>query len=130
MSRSLGLVTLLVDDYGRAIEWFTKMLGFKLLTNQAVESDKRWVVVAPESDASAGLLLARAADTAQRDRIGNQTGGRVAFFLYSDDFERDYSQMQARGVHFIEAVRRESYGRVCVFEDLYGNRWDLLEQIQ
>ena len=127
MNRRVALVTLVVADYDAAIAWYTGVLGFRLLEDTPLGAGKRWVVVAPQDGASTALLLALAADDAQAARIGDQTGGRVAFFLHTDDFARDHAAMQARGVDFLEAPRREAYGTVAVFADLYGNRWDLLE---
>jgi catechol 2,3-dioxygenase-like lactoylglutathione lyase family enzyme len=126
MKQNLVAVTFVVRDYDEAIEWFTKVLDFELLEDAAMGGGKRWVRVRPRGGACA-LLLARAADDAQRAAVGNQTGGRVAFFLHTDDFARDHAAMTARGVKFIEEPRDEPYGRVVVFEDLYGNRWDFIE---
>ncbi len=126
--RALGSVTLLVRDYDEAIEYFTKALGFTLLEDTPLGSGKRWVLVSPGPGAS--LLLARAATPQQETHVGNQTGGRVAFLLHTDDFERDHAAMKARGVSFIEEPRHESYGTVAVFKDLYGNKWDLVEPRQ
>lgn len=126
MTQSISLATLVVDDYDRAIAWYTGILGFELLEDAPRENGKRWVRVAPPG-ASCGLLLARADGDRQRARVGDQTGGRVGFFLQTDDFARDFAALSARGVRFLEAPRKESYGTVAVFEDLYGNRWDLLE---
>ena len=129
MNRRLALVTLVVADYDEAIAWYTGKLGFQLLQDQD-QGHKRWVVVGPTDDRAAALLLARASDEAQRSRIGNQTGGRVGFFLNTDDFWRDHAAMSARGVEFIETPREEPYATVAVFRDLYGNTWDLLEPKQ
>jgi catechol 2,3-dioxygenase-like lactoylglutathione lyase family enzyme len=128
MRQSLATVALLVRDYDEAIAWFTSMLGFTLEEDVA-ERSKRWVVVAPRNGTGARLLLARAAGPEQEARIGDQTGGRVFLFLETENFERDHAAMTAKGVRFLEAPRRESYGTVAVFEDLYGNKWDLLEPI-
>jgi catechol 2,3-dioxygenase-like lactoylglutathione lyase family enzyme len=117
----------LVDDYDTAITYYTQALGFVLLEDQDLGGGKRWVRVAPSPSAECALLLARAATPRQSECIGNQTGGRVGFFLHTDDFHRDHAAMVTRGVHFVEATREESYGTVAVFEDLYGNRWDLIE---
>lgn len=122
----LSRVALVVRDYDEAIDWYTRCLGFTLLEDTP-QGDKRWVVVAPP-DGACALLLARAATPAQAAFIGNQAGGRVWLFLESRDFDADYQRMQAAGVHFCEAPRTEAYGRVVVFEDLYGNRWDLLQR--
>jgi catechol 2,3-dioxygenase-like lactoylglutathione lyase family enzyme len=127
MKRTLALVTVVVDDYDRAIAHYTGDLGFALLEDTDLGGGKRWVRVAPHADDATALLLARASDDAQRARIGDQTGGRVGFFLQTDDFERDFAAMRARGVRFLEAPRHEAYATVAVFGDAYGNRWDLLE---
>ncbi len=130
MKRQLALATLLVDDYDRAIAWFTGALGFDLRQDQDLGNGKRWVVLAPNGDPGAGLLLARASTAEQQARIGDQTGGRVGFFLHTDDFARDHAAMLAAGVEFLEAPRHEAYATVAVFRDLYGNTWDLLEPRQ
>lgn len=127
MNRRLSLTTLLVDDYDRAIAWFTGALGFHLQQDVDQGGGKRWVVVSPATDGAAGLLLARASSDVQAARIGDQTGGRVGFFLETDDFARDHAAMLAAGVEFLEAPRKEPYATVAVFRDLYGNTWDLLE---
>ncbi|MBJ7517185.1 MAG: VOC family protein [Stenotrophomonas sp.] len=127
MNRRLALTTLLVDDYDRAIAWFTGALGFHLQQDIDQGGGKRWVVVSPAADGAAGLLLARASSDVQAARIGDQTGGRVGFFLETDDFARDHAAMLAAGVEFLEAPRKEPYATVAVFRDLYGNTWDLLE---
>ncbi len=129
MSRRIALVTLVVADYDEAIAWYTGKLGFQLLED-IDQGRKRWVVVGPTDGSSAALLLARASDAEQRSRIGNQTGGRVGFFLNTDDFRRDHAAMTERGVQFLEAPREEPYATVAVFRDLYGNTWDLLEPKQ
>ncbi|HEY0333913.1 MAG TPA: VOC family protein [Stenotrophomonas sp.] len=127
MSQRLAMVTLVVPDYDQALAWYRDVLGFRVLTDESLGPDKRWVVVAPRSEDPTGLLLAEAADPAQRARVGDQTGGRVGFFLHTDDFWYDYKAMRERGVEFLETPRKETYGTVAVFQDLYGNRWDLLE---
>lgn len=127
MHRTLGSLTLVVGDYDQAIDYYTRRLGFVLLEDTDLGGGKRWVRVAPSAQAETALLLARADGDAQRARVGNQTGGRVGFFLHTDDFARDHAAMLARGVRFLESPRVETYGTVAVFEDLYGNRWDLLE---
>ncbi len=121
-------MALVVRDYDEAIEFYTKTLHFTLIedTYQA-EQDKRWVVVAPPGSDGATLLLARASNPEQQAFIGNQTGGRVFLFLNTDDFWRDYDEMIERGVKFVRKPKTESYGIVAVFEDLYGNLWDLLQ---
>jgi catechol 2,3-dioxygenase-like lactoylglutathione lyase family enzyme len=131
MKQHLAYVTLLVDDYDRAVAYYTQTLGFELREDSPRGAapgnpHKRWVVVAPPG-AQTGILLAQASNDAQRARIGDQTGGRVGFFLHTDDFRRDHAAMLARGVRFVEAPREEDYGIVAVFEDGYGHRWDLLE---
>jgi catechol 2,3-dioxygenase-like lactoylglutathione lyase family enzyme len=126
MTRSLALVTLLVADYDLAIAYFTGALGFDLAQDTPLGGDKRWVVVRPPG-AGAGLLLARAERETQRARIGDQAGGRVLLFLHTDDFGRDHARMVAAGVLFLEAPRHEPHGVVAVFEDLCGNRWDLIQ---
>jgi catechol 2,3-dioxygenase-like lactoylglutathione lyase family enzyme len=122
----LGLVTLVVSDYDEAIAYYVGVLGFTLVEDTPLGAGKRWVVVAPYGARETALLLARAATAGQRARVGDQTGGRVALFLHTDDFDRDHERMRAAGVVFEEAPRREPYGTVAVFRDLYGNRWDLL----
>ena len=125
---TLSAVTYVVRDYDEAIAWFTQVLGFTLLEDTPVNDAKRWVRVAPAAGGTA-LLLARAATPAQTARVGDQTGGRVAFFLDTDDFARDHAAFLARGVSFVESPRTESYGMVAVFLDLYGNRWDLVGRV-
>lgn len=127
MSAYIALTTLLVRDYDEAIDFYTRALGFTLVEDTARPGGSRWVVVRPDGATEAALLLALAEDDAQRSRVGDQTGGRVGFFLYTDDFKRDHTRMTAEGVRFLEEPRHEAYGSVAVFEDLYGNRWDLLE---
>src|SRR5581483_1371971 len=123
----IAAIALVVDDYDRAIDYYTKVLGFTLLEDTRQGQDKRWVMVAPPGDGRTNLLLAKASTEEQRSRIGNQTGGRVFLFLHTDDFQRDHAALTARGVEFIEPPRRESYGLVAVFRDLYGNKWDLIQ---
>lgn len=126
-ARHLALSTLLVRDYDEAIAFFTGALGFQVQADTDLGGGKRWVAVAPAGTRQAGLLLARADDAEQAQAVGRQAGGRVAFFLHTDDFARDHAAMSAAGVRFREAPRHEPYGTVAVFEDLYGNPWDLLE---
>jgi catechol 2,3-dioxygenase-like lactoylglutathione lyase family enzyme len=127
MSR-IALVTLVVDDYDEAIRFYTEAVGFRLVEDEARPDGSRWVVVRPGGhQEGTGLLLARAKDDAQRSRIGDQTGGRVGFFLHTEDFAGDHARMSAADVTFLEEPRHESYGSVAVFRDLYGNRWDLLQ---
>ena len=122
----LALATLVVRDYDEAIAWFTTALGFTLTEDSDLGHGKRWVTVRPPQG-GAGLLLARATNDRQQAHVGDQTGGRVAFFLHTDDFTRDHAAFTARGVAFVEPPRREEYGMVAVFQDLYGNKWDLVE---
>lgn len=128
MKQSIVHVALVVRDYDEAIDFYTKKLHFTLVEDTyQPEQDKRWVVVAPPGSEGTTLLLARASKPEQEDFIGNQTGGRVFLFLNSDDFWRDYNEMVAKGINFVREPKVESYGTVAVFEDLYGNLWDLLE---
>ncbi|RYY14309.1 MAG: VOC family protein [Cytophagaceae bacterium] len=127
MAQQLAHVALLVRDYDEAIRFYTEKLGFQLLTDTPLSATKRWVLVAPVGRSASALLLAKADGAEQLSCVGNQTGGRVFLFLTTDDFWRDYHQMQARGVVFKETPRQESYATVAVFEDLYGNLWDLLQ---
>ncbi|MER6096581.1 VOC family protein [Streptomyces sp. NPDC001728] len=130
---SIALVTLVVRDYDQAIAFYTDALGFELVEDTDRGGGNRWVVVRPPGAAgvgglgNAGLLLARAKNESEQAAVGNQTGGRVGFFLHTDDFARDHARMAAAGVKFLEEPRHEPYGSVAVFEDLYGNRWDLLQ---
>jgi catechol 2,3-dioxygenase-like lactoylglutathione lyase family enzyme len=126
--QSLAHIALIVRDYDEAIAWFTLKLGFALVADEyQPEQDKRWVLVAPPGSAGTSLLLARAASPEQAALIGSQAGGRVFLFLATDDFERDHAAMTARGVRFVREPRTAPYGTVAVFEDLYGNLWDLVE---
>ena len=124
--RKIGHVALLVADYDEAIAWFTSCLRFELVEDMDQGGGKRWVLVSPSGREGTSLLLARAASPGQAAAVGNQSGGRVFLFLQTDDFARDYEHMKSRGVTFLEEPRHESYGTVAVFQDLYGNRWDLL----
>lgn len=127
MKQTLAHVALLVRDYDEAIAFFTQTLRFRLMEDSDRGGGKRWVLVAPPGAAETALLLARAATPEQEAAVGNQSGGRVFLFLHTDDFQRDYDEMRARGVRFTEEPRHEPYGTVAVFLDLYGNRWDLLQ---
>jgi lactoylglutathione lyase len=127
MKQTIGYVALVVRGYDEAITFYTKSLRFTLIEDTALSDGKRWVLVAPPNSQGTCLLLAKASTPEQESRIGNQTGGRVFLFLHTDDFWRDYHDMQARGVKFREEPRQESHGTVVVFEDLYGNKWDLVE---
>ena len=126
MQKHIACFALVVADYDEAIDFYVRKLGFELREDTDMGEGKRWVLVAPRS-AQTAILLARAVDDEQRAAIGRQTGGRVGFFLHTDDFARDHAAMLAHGVRFLEAPRHEAYGTVAVFEDLHGNRWDLLE---
>ena len=130
MPRSLAHIALVVRDYDEAVGWFRDKLGFTLVADEyQPEQDKRWVLVAPPGagEGAATLLLARAASPEQERFIGNQAGGRVFLFLSTDDFDRDHAAMLAKGVRFVREPKRAPYGRVAVFEDLYGNLWDLVQ---
>jgi catechol 2,3-dioxygenase-like lactoylglutathione lyase family enzyme len=126
--RTIALTTLVVRDYDEAIAFYRDQVGFALIEDTPLGGGKRWVVMGPATDTGA-LLLARADGAAQAARVGDQTGGRVGFFLHTDDFERDYAAMTARGIPFIRGPVHEPYGVVAVWEDLYGNRWDLLQPV-
>ncbi|MFJ7159996.1 VOC family protein [Streptomyces sp. NPDC101118] len=127
MSAHIALTALVVLDYDEAIDFYTRALNFELVEDTPRPDGSRWVVVRPRGATEAALLLARAKNDEQRARVGDQTGGRVGFFLHTDDFATDHARMTAAGVHFLEQPRHEPYGSVVVFEDLYGNRWDLLQ---
>ncbi len=128
MKQHLGLTALVVTDYDEAIDFYVGTLGFELVEDTYVpEQQKRWVVVAPPGSTESRLLLARAVGDEQSSRVGNQTGGRVFLFLYTDDFWRDYEAYRAKGVKFVREPKKESYGTVAVFVDLYGNMWDLFQ---
>jgi len=127
VGQSIRSISLLVRDYDEAIAFFTTCLGFVVLEDTKISENKRWVIVAPPGEKGISLLLARAATPEQESRIGNQTGNRVFLFLHTDDFWRDYHAMRLRGVRFTEEPRREAYGTVVVFLDLYGNKWDLVQ---
>ena len=128
MKQSIVHIALVVRDYDEAIDFYTKKLNFILIEDTyQPEQDKRWVVVAPPGSTETTLLLARASKPEQEKCIGSQTGGRVFLFLNSDDFWRDYNDMLAKGIEFVREPKKESYGMVAVFKDLYGNLWDLLE---
>ena len=131
MPQNVGYVTLVVRDYDEAIAFFTESLGFNLIENSpSIDRqgrEKRWVLVAPAGSSGTRILLAKASNPEEVNRIGNQTGGRVFLFLHTDDFWRDYKAMTAKGVNFVRTPKEEEYGTVAVFEDLYGNKWDLLQ---
>ena len=127
MQQYLAGISLVVNDYDEAIDFYTRKLSFTLLEDTRMSDTKRWVVIAPPGSTGCTLLLAKAANDPQKAAVGNQTGGRVFLFLHTDNFDRDYNQMQEAGIEFIESPRQEAYGKVVVFADLYGNRWDLIE---
>jgi catechol 2,3-dioxygenase-like lactoylglutathione lyase family enzyme len=128
MTQSLAHIALVVRDYDEAIAWFTEKLGFTVVADDyQAEQDKRWVLVAPPGPAGTSLLLARASTPEQARFIGDQAGGRVFLFLRTDDFDRDHAAMLGKGVMFTRPPKQAPYGRVAVFEDLYGNLWDLVQ---
>jgi catechol 2,3-dioxygenase-like lactoylglutathione lyase family enzyme len=128
MAQTLGHIALVVRNYDEAIAFFTHALGFRLVEDTDLGGGKRWVLVAPANSQGTNLLLAQAATPEQASRIGNQTGGQVFLFLHTDDFWRDYRAITAQGVKFVREPREEPYGTVAVFEDLYGNLWDLIQR--
>ncbi|HYF29510.1 MAG TPA: VOC family protein [Chitinophagaceae bacterium] len=130
MKQHIAHIALVVKDYDEAIEFYTKQLDFTLLEDTALTEEKRWVLVAPPGSNECALLLARAANEQQLASIGNQTGGRVFLFLFTDDFWRDYHKMTGRNITFIRPPKEEEYGTVAVFQDLYGNLWDLIQPNQ
>ncbi len=128
MKQSIAHIALVVRDYDEAIQFYTKKLNFDLIEDlYQPKQDKRWVVIAPPNSTGTTILLAKASKEEQKPFIGNQTGGRVFLFLNTDDFWRDYSEMVSKGIEFIREPKKEDYGTVAVFKDLYGNLWDLLE---
>lgn len=128
MTQHLAAVALVVRDYDEALDFYVGKLGFELIEDARLSDTKRWILVAPPGAKEMRLLLAKADNPEQKNRIGNQAGGRVFLFLHTDDFQRDYEAYRARGVRFLEPPRQESYGTVAVFVDLYGNKWDLIER--
>lgn len=127
MKQHLAHIALVVADYDEAIRFYTEKLGFRLEEDTLLSDTKRWVVVSPPGSAGCQLLLAKATNEEQQSRVGNQTGGRVFLFLYTDDFWRDYKDMVSKGILFIREPVTEPYGTVAVFADLYGNLWDLIQ---
>jgi catechol 2,3-dioxygenase-like lactoylglutathione lyase family enzyme len=127
MKQSIAHIALVVDDYDEAIRFYTEKLNFRLIDDTAQSETKRWVLVAPEGSEECALLLAKGVGDEQCSRIGNQTGGRVFLFLKTDDFWRDYEDMRGKNINFVRQPKTEDYGTVAVFEDLYGNLWDLVE---
>jgi catechol 2,3-dioxygenase-like lactoylglutathione lyase family enzyme len=130
MKQHIAHIALLVRDYDEAIQFYTGKLHFTLVEDSVLSETKRWVLVAPKASGECCLLLAKAANTEQEARIGDQTGGRVFLFLYTDNFQRDYETMMKEGVEFVREPKVETYGTVAVFKDLYGNLWDLLEPVK
>jgi catechol 2,3-dioxygenase-like lactoylglutathione lyase family enzyme len=127
MKQSLAHVSIVVEDYDLAIEFYTKKLHFDLVEDTVLSDTKRWVLVRPKGTTGCSLLLAKAANQEQESRIGNQTGGRVFLFLQTDNFDRDYQNLLAQNIKIVRLPSHEAYGKVAVFEDLYGNLWDLIE---
>ncbi len=127
MQQRIAHIALVVRDYDEAIDFYTRKLDFKVIEDTILSDTKRWVLIAPPGAKECCLLLARAANEQQEASIGKQSGGRVFLFLFTDNFQRDYTRMQERGVRFVRPPQEESYGTVAVFEDLYGNLWDLLQ---
>ena len=130
MKQVLAHIALVVADYDEAIAFYTKQLNFTLIEDTVISETKRWVLVAPPGSNGSQLLLAKAANDEQASRVGNQTGGRVFLFLYTDNFQRDYTSMLEKGIEFVREPITEPYGTVAVFKDLYGNLWDLVEPKQ
>ncbi len=127
MNQRIAHIALVVDDYDEAIEFYTQKLDFQLIEDTQLSDEKRWVMVAPNGAKECSLLLAKAANEQQTSIIGNQAGGRVFLFLFTDNFERDYAKLKSRDIKFVRPPQDFEYGTVAVFEDLYGNRWDLIE---
>jgi uncharacterized glyoxalase superfamily protein PhnB len=123
---TLGMITIVVDNYDTAISHYVDDLGFELIEDTVLTPEKRWVVVAPSHE-GAKILLAKAVNETQKAALGNSTGGRVAFFMYTNNFNETYKAYSSRGIEFIESPRQEAYGQVVVFKDKYGNKWDLIE---
>ena len=129
MNQHIAHIALVVNNYDEAIVFYTQKLNFILIEDTKLSETKRWVMVKPKGDGQCCLLLAQAATEEQKSRVGNQTGGRVFLFLYTDDFWRDYNNMLEQKINFVRPPVKEAYGTVAVFEDLYGNLWDLIEPI-
>jgi catechol 2,3-dioxygenase-like lactoylglutathione lyase family enzyme len=127
MNQYIASIALVVDDYDEAIDFYTRKLDFTLIEDTVLTTSKRWVVVAPQGRQGCSLLLAKAANEEQKEKIGNQTGGRVFLFMHTDDLDRDYSNLLEQGVRIIRQPSQEPFGKVLVFADLYGNLWDLIE---
>jgi catechol 2,3-dioxygenase-like lactoylglutathione lyase family enzyme len=129
MNQHIAHIALVVNNYDEAIKFYTEKLNFVLIEDTKLSETKRWVMVKPTGDGQCCLLLAQAATEEQKSRVGNQTGGRVFLFLYTDDFWRDYNNMLEQKINFVRPPVKEDYGTVAVFEDLYGNLWDLIEPL-
>jgi catechol 2,3-dioxygenase-like lactoylglutathione lyase family enzyme len=127
MKQKIAHIALVVDDYDKAIEFYTRKLNFDLIEDTMLSETKRWVLVAPKGSAGCSLLLAKAANDEQKSRVGNQTGGRVFLFLHTDDFQRDYQNLLNKEIKIVREPVLETWGTVAVFSDLYGNLWDLIE---
>jgi catechol 2,3-dioxygenase-like lactoylglutathione lyase family enzyme len=127
MNLRIAHITLLVDDYDKAIDFFTGKLNFKLVEDTKLSDEKRWVLVKPQGPENCCLLLAKASNDVQKSSIGHQSGGRVFLFLQTDNFKRDYQKLIDNGIKIVREQKSEDYGTVAVFEDLYGNMWDLIE---
>ena len=127
MKQHIAYIALVVEDYDDAIAFYTQKIGFELIEDTKLSKEKRWVLVKPKGATETAILLAKAANTEQESRIGNQTGGRVFMFLFTDNFWRDYHLLLEKGVKFVREPKEEVYATVAVFADLYGNQWDLLE---
>jgi catechol 2,3-dioxygenase-like lactoylglutathione lyase family enzyme len=127
MYQRIAHIALIVDDYDKAIDFYTQKLDFQLLEDTHLGDEKRWVIVAPQGAMECSLVLAKAANEHQRTFVGNQAGDRVFLFLFTDDFWRDYEKLKSREIKFVRQPQHNEYGTVAVFEDLYGNRWDLIE---
>ncbi len=129
MPQSLAHIALLVNDYDEAIQFYTEVLHFTLVEDKVMSATKRWVTVSPAGSTGTSILLAKASNEEQHNRVGNQTGGRVFLFLYTDDIERDYKNLLDKNVKIVEELTSKPHGKVAVFTDLYGNLWDLIEPV-
>lgn len=129
MDQNIANISILIKDYDEAIEFYTRKLNFDLIEDSRLSQSKRWVLVKPKGKGKCSLLLAKAADEEQKKFIGNQSGGRVFLFLHTDDFDRDYANLMDKNIEIVREPSDEIYGKVAVFMDLYGNKWDLVERI-
>jgi catechol 2,3-dioxygenase-like lactoylglutathione lyase family enzyme len=129
MHQSLAHIALLVNDYDESINFYTQTLHFTLVEDKVMSPTKRWVMIAPPGSTGTSILLAKAANEEQQSRVGNQTGGRVFLFLYTDDIERDYKNLKDKKVKIVRELENQPHGKVAVFADLYGNLWDLIEPV-